>query len=52
MFSSARSLASRVLPEAAAPVMNASATGPSAQNAFSAAVFGRTARRGAGRGPP
>jgi hypothetical protein len=32
--------------------MNASATGPSAQNAFSAAVFGRTARRGAGRGPP
>ena len=25
---------------------------PSAQNAFSAAVFGRTARRGAGRGPP
>ena len=43
---------SRVLPAAAAPVRNASAVGPSAQNAFSATVFGRTARRGAGRGPP
>ena len=43
---------SRVFPAAAAPVMNASATGPNAQNAFSAAVLGRTARRGAGRGPP
>jgi hypothetical protein len=52
VFSSARSVPSRVLPAAAAPVMNASATGPSEQNAFSAAVFGRTARRGAGRGPP
>jgi len=37
----------------AAPVMNASATGPSAQNSLSAAVLGRTGRRGtAGRGPP
>ena len=52
VFSSASSGPSRVCPAAAAPVMNASATGPSAQNAFSAAVFGRTARRGAGRGPP
>jgi hypothetical protein len=44
---------SRVCPAAAAPVMNASATGPRAQNSFSAAVFGRTARRGtSGRGPP
>jgi hypothetical protein len=38
-----------VLPAAAAPVMNASAIGPSAQNAFSATVFGRAARRGTGR---
>ena len=52
VFSSASSAPSRVLPAAAAPVMNASAIGPSAQNAFSATVFGRTARRGAGRGPP
>ena len=52
VFSSASSVPSRVLPAAAAPVMNASATGPSAQNSFSAAVFGRTARRGVGRGPP
>ena len=52
VFSSASSGPSRVCPAAAAPVMNASAVGPSAQNAFSAAVLGRTARRGAGRGPP
>ena len=53
VFSSASSGPSRVFPAAAAPVMNASATGPSAQNSFSAAVLGRTARRGsAGRGPP
>ena len=32
VFSSARSVPSRVLPAAAAPVMNASATGPSEQN--------------------
>ena len=52
VLSSANSGPSRVLPAAAAPVMNASAMGPSAQNAFSAAVLGRTARCGAGRGPP
>jgi hypothetical protein len=39
-------------PAAAAPVRNASAAKSSAQNSFSAGVFGRTARRGAGRGPP
>ena len=52
VFSSASSGPSRVFPAAAAPVINAPATGPSAQNVFSAAVFGRTARCGAGRGPP
>jgi hypothetical protein len=52
VFSSASSDPRRVLSAAAAPVMNASATGPSVQNAFSATVFGRTARCGAGRGPP
>jgi hypothetical protein len=53
VFSSASSGPSRVFPAAAAPVMNTSAAGPSAQNSFSAAVLGRTARRGvAGRGPP
>ena len=50
--SSSRSEASLVFPEAAEPAMNCSATGPSAANAFSAGVFGRTARRGAGLGPP
>ena len=44
VLSSASSGPSRVFPAAAAPVMNASAVGPSAQNAFSATVFGRTAR--------
>jgi hypothetical protein len=52
VFSSASSAPRRVFPAAAAPVMNASATGPSAQKSFSAAVLGRTARRGLGRGPP
>ena len=41
-----------VTPRAAAPLMNASATGPRAQNACSAGVLGRTARAGSGRGPP
>ena len=40
------SVASLVTPAAAAPVRNASATGPNARNAFSAAVLGRAARRG------
>ena len=39
-------------PRAAAPLMKDSAAGPRAQNAFSAEVFGRTARVGIGRGPP
>jgi hypothetical protein len=52
VLSSANSGPSRVFPAAAAPVMNASAVSPCAQNVFSAMVFGRTARRGAGRGPP
>ena len=52
VFSSASSGPSRVFPAAAAPVLNASATGPSEQNSFYASVLGRTARRGAGRGPP
>jgi hypothetical protein len=39
-------------PASAAPVMNASATSPRAQNSFFTRVFARTARRGAGRGPP
>ncbi len=53
MFSSASSGPSQVCPAAAAPVMNTSVAGPSAQNSFSAAVLGRTARGGeAGRGPP
>ena len=38
---------------AAAPAMNACATGPSEQNSFSATVRGRIARSGTlGRGPP
>ena len=42
-----------LLPAAAAALMNATAAGPSAQNAISAGVLGRTARAGvAGRGPP
>ena len=50
--SSSRSPASEVMPRAAAPLMKASAAGPRAQKAFSAAVLGRTARVGMGRGPP
>jgi hypothetical protein len=37
---------------AAAPLMKESATGPSAQNAFSVTVLGRTGRLGRGLGPP
>ena len=50
--SSSRSPASDVIPAAAAALMNVSAAGPRPQNAISAAVLGRTARRGAGRAPP
>ena len=46
MFSSTNSGPNRVLPAAAAPVRNAWAVGPRAQNAFSAAVFGRTVHPG------
>jgi hypothetical protein len=51
-FRSASSGPRRVWPAAAAPAMNASAAGPSAQNCCSATVLGRIARTGvAGRGP-
>ena len=50
--SSSRSRASPVIPRAAAPLMKASATGPSEQKVFSASDFGRTERWGEGRGPP
>ena len=53
VFSSASSGPRRVCPAAAAPAMNASAAGPSAQNSFSAALRGRIARTGVvGRAPP
>jgi hypothetical protein len=47
-----RSRARPVMRWAAAPLMNASAAGPRAQNACSAGFLGRTARAGAGLGPP
>ncbi len=50
--SSTRSPARVVTPRAAAPLMNASATGPRAQNATSAGVLALTARVGSGLGPP
>ena len=53
VFSSASSGPRRVCPAAAAPAMNACATGPREQNSFSATVRGRIARTGTlGRGPP
>ena len=48
---SSRSRASPVIPWAAAPLMKATAAGPREQKAFSAALLGRTARWGRGRGP-